>query len=64
MVTSRCGPSQTASTSSPHASTQVVDQLRRHFRKIGFSPKHPLPRLEVKGALDALLSRPWCNLVA
>ena len=38
-----------------------VDQLRRHFRKIGFSPKHPLPRLEVKGALDVLLSRPWCN---
>ena len=38
-----------------------VDQLRRHFRKIGFSPKHPMPRSEVKGALDTLLSRPWCN---
>ena len=38
-----------------------VDQLRRHFRKIGFSPKHPMPRSEVKGVLDSLLSRPWCN---
>ena len=38
-----------------------VAQLRRHFGKIGFSPKHPMPRSEVKGVLDALLSRPWCN---
>lgn len=36
-------------------------QLRRHFRKIGFSPKHPMPRSDIKGALDVLLSRPWCN---
>ena len=38
-----------------------VHQLSRHLRKIDFSPKHPVPKGEVRAALDALLSRPWCN---
>ena len=39
----------------------TTGQLREHFRKVGFEPKHPVPEEDVKAALCELLARPWCH---
>ena len=36
--------------------------LRRHMRKVNFSPKHPVPYEEVKAAVSRLMSEPCCDL--
>ena len=39
----------------------TVRQLRRHFRAVGFSPRHPMPEEHVLECLRQLIARPWCN---
>ena len=39
----------------------TVTQLQRHFRGVGFSPRHPVPEDEVFECLRKLTARAWCN---